>query len=118
MYVCISDRSRQELSNAYLLVFGFDTAENQPASQPASREQASQSLPKVRTNIGSYEGRSPTQGPGRLSLGGAPYTDDARGGISGVRPDDESGQVRFLLGRTATSLSSAQITGLRPLAPR
>ena len=49
---CKSCRSRQELSNEYLLVlakFGFDTADN--PSQPASRERASKKKLKVRINV-------------------------------------------------------------------
>merc|ERR1719326_1219668 len=53
-------------------------------------------LPFTRS-MGSYEGRSPTQGPGRLSIGGAPYADDSRGAIvGGARTEEDTGQVRFL----------------------
>ena len=47
-------RSRQELSNAYLLAtFGFDIAESGlPAGQPASRERALQSLADRRRSTG------------------------------------------------------------------
>lgn len=71
-------------------------------------------LPFTRS-VGSYEaGRgSPTQGPGRLTFG-APYDDLRSTTITGVRADEDPGQVRFLLGRTQGALSSAQLSSLRP----
>jgi len=68
-------------------------------------------LPFTRS-VGSYEaGRtSPSQGPGRLAVS-APYDDFRATTISGGRAEEDQGQVRFLLGRTATSMSSAQLGG-------
>lgn len=74
-------------------------------------------LPFTRS-VGSYEaaGRGSPTNAGRLAVG-APYDDAMRSAPMSVRPDEDPGQVRFLLGRTATSLSSAQLGGvLRPLA--
>ena len=46
---CKSCRSRQELSNEYLLAkFGVDTAEDGPVYRRRRRGRASQSLPKIR----------------------------------------------------------------------
>ena len=42
------ERSRQELSNAYLLAkFGFDTAENEPSKVCRSVSEAAESFPRL-----------------------------------------------------------------------
>lgn len=72
-------------------------------------------LPFTRS-VGSYEaGRGSPTNQGRLAVS-ASYEDTMRSAPMSVRPDEDPGQVRFLLGRTATSLSSAQLGVLRPLA--